>query len=209
MLIGEIKPENALSFFKSNAQELFTEALISMNECNRPLTTDEQWQNMISPGSVGKQFEYEAKQKATQMKADSLLLGRYIKEAENMIAKQKGCDNERQLIAQAAKPYSMIVSKNVTKGQEITDIKLILEDLKIHKMVFLKGNLCNVEDAKTAIEVYNFIENQRESGNYIIDNTKTFMITYIRTKSGNAITESLNKALNKVKKPTKSRLKAD
>jgi len=72
-------------------------------------------------------------------------------------------------------------------------------------LIFLPENesTCNVEDGSTAIEIYDYIENQREAGNFIINgSTRKFMKTHIRTKEGNIITESLDKAL-------KRRLKAE
>jgi len=89
MILGEVKPEIALEFFKNTGREYLAKMFISMQEAVRPLTTDEQWQNMINPGSVGRRMVYEAEQKVNQSKADSFLLSGYIKAAEAMIEKQK------------------------------------------------------------------------------------------------------------------------
>ena len=83
MILGEIKPENALSFFKTSAQECAGKILILMQP--RPKNTEEQWRDMISPGSVGQQIVHEAR----RLKNEVVFINIYIKEAQDIIAKQK------------------------------------------------------------------------------------------------------------------------
>jgi hypothetical protein len=128
MIIGEIKPENALSFFRTYANEHFAKILISMNKYTKPLTTDEQWRNMISPGSVALQRKYDAKQDANQLKIESFLISQYIKEAESMITKQKKETVERK---EEATPEQSESAKETHEQKVLPIIKELIGALQL------------------------------------------------------------------------------
>jgi len=187
-LLGEIKSENAILFFQKQRERLivksvddegkeiyiFEEARQEAKEFPN-LCNNTEWLNTYN----------EAK------KIDKLakILDAYIKEAQDKTGVEQ---------SQKTTPESL---------QGISDIKLILDDLKKHKMVLITDEIntttgidvffCHIKYGRTTHEVYNFIENQRIAGYYIISDTKIFMKTYIRTKKGKSILKSLGMATNR------------
>jgi len=114
MILGEIKPENALAFFKATSEERLIKMTMPLDELRRPLSIDEQLQDMISHGSFRQQREYKAKQITEQIIAEANFYNKYIKDAQDIIAGQK---EEAQPDSRQSDKKEAVLNKEVTLEQ--------------------------------------------------------------------------------------------
>jgi len=89
--------------------------------------------------------------------------------------------------------------KKIKNKISITDVNIILGDLKKKRMVDIppNENFCNIRPPTKIIKIFNYLENQVTTGVYYIDDIKEFMVTYIRNKDGKTINKALTKALER------------